>query len=57
MINVQLLTKEMNTSLFGGRVADQHLLSALSPISAELEQDYERLELLGTHPHDSPSIR
>ena len=42
-----LLIKELNAKFFDHMILEQHLHEAVSPPSAAIEYDYERLELLG----------
>lgn len=42
-----LLVKELNAALFNRCISDELLHAALSPSSAVIEYDYERLEMLG----------
>jgi endoribonuclease Dicer len=48
-----LLAKEMNATLFNETMNERDLLTALTPTSANVEHDYERLELLGASPQAS----
>ena len=48
MIDRMLLAKEMNVVHFGESLKEHDLLTALTPVSANAQHDYERLELLGT---------
>ena len=45
-----LLVKEMRASYFGDAIGEGDLLQAVTPVSANVEKDYERLELLGELP-------
>ncbi|KAI0091960.1 hypothetical protein BDY19DRAFT_1027492 [Irpex rosettiformis] len=47
MLERMLLTKELNARYFDDEISDEQLLAALSPPVANIEYDYERLELLG----------
>ena len=47
MVERMLLAKEVNAKCFNDAIADEYLLAALSPPTAGVEHDYERLELLG----------
>ncbi|KAJ7601032.1 hypothetical protein C8J56DRAFT_24327 [Mycena floridula] len=42
-----LLVKELNAKLLSHAVSEQHLHAAMTPPSAGIEYDYERLEMLG----------
>ncbi|KAI0079680.1 ribonuclease III [Panus rudis PR-1116 ss-1] len=46
-IDDMLVTKQLNEVLFDGSIDEHLLLSALTPVAARAEHDYERLELLG----------
>ena len=48
MLEKILLVKELNAQYFNDALEEKLLLAALSPPTAELEYDYDRLELLGT---------
>ena len=54
MIDCILLAKEMNATVFDDKMNERDLLTALTPTSANVEYDYERLELLGMFPHLLP---
>ncbi|KAI0347065.1 ribonuclease III [Trametopsis cervina] len=47
MLERMLLAKELNAKYFNSAITDEHLLAALSPPMANVEYNYERLELLG----------
>ncbi|GJE84689.1 ribonuclease III [Phanerochaete sordida] len=47
MMDRMLLTKEMRASYFCDAIGEADLLQAVTPVSANVEKDYERLELLG----------
>lgn len=46
-VDAFLLVKELNAGLFNRCISDELLHAALSPSSAVIEYDYERLEMLG----------
>ncbi|KAH9947264.1 hypothetical protein B0H21DRAFT_345297 [Amylocystis lapponica] len=46
-IDDMLLVKELNAHFFAHSILERHLLAALTPPSACVQYDYERLELLG----------
>ena len=55
MIDRMLLAKEMRVTVFDEHINEDDLLSAMTPTSASVEKDYERLELLGAfslHSHN-----
>lgn len=48
-IDDQLLVKELNMLFFRRTIQESALLTALTPPSASVQFDYERLELFGAH--------
>jgi dsRNA-specific ribonuclease len=46
-INELLIVKELNAKLFSNMISDQLLRAALTPPSAGVDVNYERLEILG----------
>lgn len=49
MIDCMLLAKEMSVNIFESKVKEEHLLEAVTPAVAQVEHNYERLELLGVY--------
>lgn len=47
MLDRMLLVKEMGVSLFDETIGECELMQAVTPVSANVEKNYERLELLG----------
>ncbi len=47
MIDAMLLVKQLKATFFDNIVEENHLLAAVSPPTASVEHDYERLEFLG----------
>ncbi|EKM59649.1 uncharacterized protein PHACADRAFT_114689 [Phanerochaete carnosa HHB-10118-sp] len=47
MIDRMLLVKEMRVAVFNQSIGEGDLFQAVTPVSANVEKDYERLELLG----------